>query len=192
MPAINKSGSNQSEFAFETQRKKAALKSGKRRFFSFWNQVKNGHHWKRLFFDAELSAFTAFVLVFVEIFVNFIIINRVKYTEIDWSTYMQQVETFINGTYNYSEIRGDTGPIVYPAGHLYIYSLLYFLTNYGVNVRRAQYFFAVLYIANLIVVFRIYIKTKKVSVLLASVFQISFHSIETASLKSRNLFISLS
>lgn len=37
---------------------------------------------------------------------------RFKDTEIDWIAYMQEVEGFINGTYNYYELKGDTGPLV--------------------------------------------------------------------------------
>ena len=33
-------------------------------------------------------------------------------TEIDWKAYMQEVEGVINGTYNYNELGGDTGPLV--------------------------------------------------------------------------------
>lgn len=33
-------------------------------------------------------------------------------TEIDWQAYMQEVEGVINGTYNYYELKGDTGPLV--------------------------------------------------------------------------------
>lgn len=35
-----------------------------------------------------------------------------KDTEIDWIAYMQEVEGFINGTFNYYELKGDTGPLV--------------------------------------------------------------------------------
>ncbi len=33
-------------------------------------------------------------------------------TEIDWVAYMQEVEGFVNGTYDYYELKGDTGPLV--------------------------------------------------------------------------------
>ena len=29
---------------------------------------------------------------------------------------MQEVEGFLNGTYDYMQLKGDTGPLVYPAG----------------------------------------------------------------------------
>ena len=33
-------------------------------------------------------------------------------TEIDWVAYMQEVEGVLNGTFDYSQLRGDTGPLV--------------------------------------------------------------------------------
>lgn len=38
---------------------------------------------------------------------------------------MEEVEGFINGTYDYTLLKGDTGPLVYPAGFVYIFSGLY-------------------------------------------------------------------
>ncbi len=34
-------------------------------------------------------------------------------TEIDWSTYMQQVKGFLSGERDYALLGGDTGPLVY-------------------------------------------------------------------------------
>lgn len=84
-------------------------------------------------------------------------------TEIDWKAYMQEVEGFLNGTRDYSQLKGDTGPLVYPAGFVYIFSILYAVTNQGTNIRVAQYIFAVIYLINLALVFRIYHKSRKVS-----------------------------
>ena len=33
-------------------------------------------------------------------------------TEIDWKAYMQEVEGVVNGTYDYTKLKGDTGPLV--------------------------------------------------------------------------------
>ena len=33
-------------------------------------------------------------------------------TEIDWVAYMQEVEGVVNGTYDYMQLKGDTGPLV--------------------------------------------------------------------------------
>lgn len=34
---------------------------------------------------------------------------------------MQEVEGFLNGTTDYTKLRGDTGPLVYPAGKYSLY-----------------------------------------------------------------------
>jgi alpha-1,3-mannosyltransferase len=39
-------------------------------------------------------------------------LNKVKYTNIDWTAYMEQVEIYKGGERNYFKIRGDTGPLV--------------------------------------------------------------------------------
>ncbi|KAJ0181282.1 hypothetical protein K1T71_003367 [Dendrolimus kikuchii] len=106
--------------------------------------------------------FVAFCIIVAEIIINILIVERVPYTEIDWKAYMQECEGFLNGTFDYSKLRGDTGPLVYPAGFVYIYSALYFITNRGENIKIAQYIFIIVYMLQLILVLRIYIKTKKV------------------------------
>ncbi|XP_072722762.1 dol-P-Man:Man(5)GlcNAc(2)-PP-Dol alpha-1,3-mannosyltransferase [Ciconia boyciana] len=94
--------------------------------------------------------------------VNLWVIRRVPYTEIDWKAYMQEVEGFANGTLDYTRLKGDTGPLVYPAGFVYIFLGLYYATGRGTDIRLAQYLFAGLYLLNLLLVFRIYCRTNKV------------------------------
>ncbi|OXB62121.1 hypothetical protein ASZ78_010526 [Callipepla squamata] len=94
--------------------------------------------------------------------VNLWVIRRVPYTEIDWQAYMQEVEGFANGTRDYTQLRGDTGPLVYPAGFVYLFLGLYYATGRGADVRLAQHIFAGLYLLNLLLVFRIYCRTGKV------------------------------
>lgn len=38
---------------------------------------------------------------------------------------MEEVKGVIDGEYNYANLRGQTGPLVYPAGFVYIYTALY-------------------------------------------------------------------
>lgn len=59
-------------------------------------------------------------------------------------------------------ISGDTGPLVYPAGFVYIYTFFYYLTNRGQNIRLAQYFFVGIYLLQMYLVLRIYTKSRKV------------------------------
>ena len=77
-------------------------------------------------------------------------------TEIDWKAYMQQVAQYRNGERDYLSIKGDTGPLVYPAAHIYIYNGLYVLTDQGRDIFRAQCIFMVLYLATLTVVMQCY------------------------------------
>ncbi|GMT15108.1 hypothetical protein PFISCL1PPCAC_6405, partial [Pristionchus fissidentatus] len=105
----------------------------------------------------------AILLWLAEAFVSLLIVKRVPYTEIDWSTYMQQVALYDKGERNYSRIEGSTGPCVYPAGHLALFSLLSTLTNGGKDIRVAQYFFVVFYLINLALVFRLYYKSKRIA-----------------------------
>ncbi|KAI1883006.1 hypothetical protein AGOR_G00240780 [Albula goreensis] len=50
----------------------------------------------------------------------------------------------------------------YPAGFVYIFTALYYATDHGANIRTGQYLFAVFYLLNLLLVFRIYHRTQKV------------------------------
>ncbi|CAH8552191.1 unnamed protein product [Heterobilharzia americana] len=96
------------------------------------------------------------VLLLVEIICGYFIISNVPYTEIDWVAYMQQVAGFLNGTLDYDKLEGQTGPCVYPAGYIYVYSFLHWLTNGGSLIKTAQFVFLGLYIATLLLVFNIY------------------------------------
>ncbi|CAI5720061.1 hypothetical protein KXD40_004244 [Peronospora effusa] len=102
----------------------------------------------------------ACVLLLMEACVGYIIIQKVPYTEIDWSTYMQQVELFKDGERDYMNIRGDTGPLVYPAGFLYVFSFLHSVTNDGQNIRRAQYIFLGFYLIMIATVLAIYYRAR--------------------------------
>lgn len=79
---------------------------------------------------------------------------------------MQQVSLYDQGERDYTEIKGDTGPLVYPAGHLYVYSFLSKIC--GVHtlspdeaIRCAQYIFGALYLLNLVLIMEIYSEARK-------------------------------
>ncbi|WAR14704.1 ALG3-like protein [Mya arenaria] len=130
-----------------------------------WRKLKKHLTVGNLFkyvFDANYINPVMFLLLLAEVIVCVAVINKIKYTEIDWVAYMQEVEGFINGTRDYTQLKGDTGPLVYPAGFVYIFTGLYHLTDHGANIRLAQYCFAALYILTLLVVFDIYRKVRKV------------------------------
>lgn len=81
-------------------------------------------------------------------------------TEIDWKAYMEEVEGYESGERNYLNIRGNTGPLVYPAGFLYIFSVLKTLTNGGNDIFRAQVIFAGIYITTVTVSLFLYHRGK--------------------------------
>lgn len=85
-----------------------------------------------------------------------LIIWTIPYTEIDWQAYMEQVEIYLTGERDYKNIEGGTGPLVYPAVHVYIYRALYALTDRGTNILLAQIIFGLVYLANLAVVMACY------------------------------------
>ncbi|PHH64385.1 hypothetical protein CDD81_4606 [Ophiocordyceps australis] len=87
-----------------------------------------------------------------------LIICKVPYTEIDWVAYMEQVTQIVSGERDYTKIEGATGPLVYPAAHVYTYTGLYYLTNHGKNILLAQKLFAVVYLATLALVLLCYRK----------------------------------
>ncbi|KAI9842600.1 MAG: dolichyl-P-Man:Man(5)GlcNAc(2)-PP-dolichol alpha-1,3-mannosyltransferase [Sclerophora amabilis] len=85
-----------------------------------------------------------------------LVIWKIPYTEIDWKAYMEQVKLFDAGERDYLKIRGGTGPLVYPAAHVYIYKALYSVTDHGADIRLAQIIFAVLYLSTLAIVMACY------------------------------------
>ncbi|KAG2586730.1 dol-P-Man:Man(5)GlcNAc(2)-PP-Dol alpha-1,3-mannosyltransferase-like isoform X2 [Panicum virgatum] len=107
--------------------------------------------------DRRPLYFAAF-LVLADAALVALIIAFVPYTKIDWDAYMSQVDAFLEGERDYTKIEGDTGPLVYPAGFLYVYSAIKFLT--GGQVFPAQILFGVLYIVNLSLVLLLYVKTE--------------------------------
>ena len=71
------------------------------------------------------------LLLACELVLGIIIISKVPYTEIDYVAYMEEVDGwYVDGKYDYVEIRGGTGPLVYPAGFLYLFWSIQQLTNY--------------------------------------------------------------
>lgn len=73
---------------------------------------------------------------------------------------MQQVNQYIKGERDYLNLYGDTGPLVYPAAHVYIYRLLHYLTDEGRDIRLAQYIFVALYLVTLALVMQCYRQAK--------------------------------
>jgi len=65
---------------------------------------------------------------------------------------MQQITIYLSGERDYTKLVGGTGPLVYPAAHVYLYRLLHDITSSGADIRLAQYLFIGLYLATLALV----------------------------------------
>lgn len=101
---------------------------------------------------SENSRFVAPIVVTLTSVATKLVICRIAYTEIDFSTYMQQIELINDGELDYAAIRGDTGDLVYPAGFVKIYQWLHHLSNGGEDLGLVQGIFGyLLVITNLLV-----------------------------------------
>lgn len=78
-----------------------------------------------------------------------VILTIIADTEIDWTAYMEQVSQYIAGERDYTKLYGGTGPLVYPAAHVYIYEILYNVTDKGRDIPFAQIIFGILYLCTL-------------------------------------------
>jgi len=73
---------------------------------------------------------------------------------------MEEVGGYLQGERDYMKLEGGTGPLVYPAGFVYLYSVLYKVTDEGRIIFLAQCIFVGLYLAFTAVVFVVYSQTK--------------------------------
>eukprot|EP01026_Neomeris_dumetosa_P022717 TRINITY_DN1957_c1_g1_i6.p2 TRINITY_DN1957_c1_g1~~TRINITY_DN1957_c1_g1_i6.p2 ORF type:complete len:404 (+),score=32.81 TRINITY_DN1957_c1_g1_i6:178-1389(+) len=105
--------------------------------------------------------FVGCLILLGELVLCALIIWKVPYTEIDWIAYMQEVGGFLDGERNYLNLKGDTGPLVYPAGFVYLYSGLYYLTQGG-NIFLGQIVFYFLYVITQAIVLYLYIESELV------------------------------
>ncbi|EFX05650.1 alpha-mannosyltransferase [Grosmannia clavigera kw1407] len=105
---------------------------------------------------SPLSKLVPVALLALDAVLCCLIIWKIPYTEIDWVAYMEQVGQFVAGERDYTQMKGGTGPLVYPGAHVYTYSVLYYLTDQGSNILLAQQIFAGLYLFTLAVVMRCY------------------------------------
>jgi alpha-1,3-mannosyltransferase len=103
------------------------------------------------------------ILILLELVLNFGIIKYVKYTEIDWRSYGEEVDGFFkNKEFDYVNLRGQTGPLVYPAGFVYFFGFVRFVC--GEEIIKAQCLFALMYVFNQWISFRILQKSGRVPI----------------------------
>ncbi|VEU22624.1 DEKNAAC103378 [Brettanomyces naardenensis] len=126
-----------------------------------WSEFASDTIWsiKSLFNNPDFSGLVVFPLWIAESIINETIILKVPYTEIDYSTYMQQIDQIEKGQLDYSKVVGDTGPIVYPGGYVWIYSWMKFITDGTDDLRAGQEVFRFLYLGTLLLIFVCYFLT---------------------------------
>ena len=73
---------------------------------------------------------------------------------------MEQISQYASGERDYTQIKGGTGPLVYPAAHVWIYYALWWITDHGRDILVAQRIFGVLYLGTLGVVLTCYKRAK--------------------------------
>lgn len=88
---------------------KTSKKSLQNRVASFQKEYVNVKYAKSLLFDPAKLPIVSVGIIAIELILNIFIVQRVKYTEIDWTAYMQQCDGFLNGTTNYSHLKGNIG-----------------------------------------------------------------------------------
>lgn len=73
----------------------------------FHTKYCNLNYVKSLIFDPVQLPVVSVAILLAELILNVFVVERIKYTEIDWIAYMQECEGFLNGTTNYSLLRGE-------------------------------------------------------------------------------------
>lgn len=95
------------------------------------------------------------LLLLGELLLGTLIVLKVPYTEIDWEAYMQEVDLWWKGgEHDYRNIYGGTGPLVYPAGFLYLFRALQYVAD-G-KIPAAQVVFLGFYVTTQAVVMMMY------------------------------------
>ena len=101
--------------------------------------------------------FCTLALIVGECLIVTFIVARVTYTEIDYVTYQEQARAVMHGERHYASIEGPQGPLVYPAGHVWLYVAVSHFSND--SVATAQRLFGGLYVLDVLVVAYVYATT---------------------------------
>ena len=116
---------------------------------------------KCLLFNPKMNLLLMPALLVLEYVALTLITERVPYTEIDYLAYMEQIDMIEkDGNFNYTAIEGGTGPLVYPAGHVLVYKIMYRVTNRMENLAGGQLVFKYLYLLTLFLQFLCYYHLK--------------------------------
>lgn len=79
---------------------------------SAWQQISSKYltvdFAKSLVIDPVRLPWISYLILAAELVLNILIVLRINYTEIDWVAYMQECEGFLNGTTDYSQLKGES------------------------------------------------------------------------------------
>lgn len=103
-----------------------ATKKSNNQTKKFLIKYANVKYVKSLLVDPAKLPIVTIGILLAELVLNIFIVQRVNYTEIDWIAYMQECEGFLNGTTNYSLLKGK---------HNLIFLMIFF------NIYCCTYFF---------------------------------------------------
>lgn len=90
----------------------------------FYTKYINVDYAKSLLFDVSRLQIVSIGILIVELVLNVLVVQNARYTEIDWTAYMQECEGFLNGTTDYAALKGESILSVRHFGHSF------FLTVY--------------------------------------------------------------
>lgn len=85
----------------------ATLQVYRKSFRQFCSKYLTVAYGSKLIFDPSQLGVVSWIILLAELVLNVLVVQRVRYTEIDWIAYMQECEGFLNGTTNYAELKGD-------------------------------------------------------------------------------------
>lgn len=108
---------------------------------------------ERWIFSIPCSSKWAIFVLLADGALTAIIIVKVPFTNIDWESYMHEVDFALAGQYDYREITSPNGPIAYPAGFVWFYGALRWAR---LSLQHVQVLFAVIYLAMMAVLQQIY------------------------------------
>lgn len=74
----------------------------------FIRKYVNYNYIESLICDPVKLPVVAVAILLAELLVNIFVVENVRYTEIDWRAYMQEVEGVLNGTTNYALLKGES------------------------------------------------------------------------------------
>ncbi|QLQ79105.1 hypothetical protein HG537_0B04530 [Torulaspora globosa] len=127
--------------------------------FNLWKDCQDAV--KFLCFNPKGNAIVMPLLLIMESIALKVITAMIPYTEIDYQAYMEQIEMItIDKGLDYSQITGCTGPLVYPAGHVMVYKLMYKLTQGMEFISQGQMAFRYLYLATMVLQMVVYYQLK--------------------------------